>query len=48
MGVTVSFAHSWVTGGLVPLPDISCDASPSARCWADTAIMRIEPQVFEP
>ena len=48
MGVTVTFAHDWVTGGIVPLPDVSCDATPGSGCWEDTAIMRIEPQVFEP
>jgi hypothetical protein len=44
----VTFAHEWVTGGLVPLPNVACDGTPGAGCWADTAIMRIEPQVFEP
>jgi hypothetical protein len=48
MGLTVTFAHQWVTGGIVPLPDVSCDARPGSRCWHDTAIMRIEPQIFEP
>ena len=48
MGVRVTFAHTWVTGGIVPLPNVSCDATPGSTCWRDTAIMRIEPQVFEP
>jgi hypothetical protein len=48
LGVRITFAHEWVTGGLVPLPNVDCDGSPGAGCWADTAIMRIEPQVFEP
>ena len=48
MGVQLTFAHTWVTGGIVPLPNVDCDGSPGSRCWADLAIMRIEPQVFEP
>ena len=48
MGVQLTFSHTWVTGGIVPLPNVDCDGSPGSRCWADLAIMRIEPQVFEP
>lgn len=46
MGLRVTFAHEWVTGGLVPLPNVSCDGTPGSACWADTAIMRLEPQRF--
>jgi hypothetical protein len=46
MGVRVTFAHQWVTGFL-PLPNIDCDGSAGSDCWADTAVMRLEPQVFE-
>ena len=46
MGVKVTFAHQWATQFL-PLPDVSCDGSAGTTCWADTAIMRLEPQVFE-
>jgi Flp pilus assembly pilin Flp len=46
MGVKVTFAHEWVTGGLVPLPNVACDGTPGAECWADVAIMRLEPQRF--
>ena len=48
MGVTVTFAHNWVTGGIVPLPNVQCDGTPGAGCWEDTGIMRLEPQIFEP
>ena len=49
MGVRLTFGHTWVTGGIVPLPDVRCSAAvPSSGCWEDTAIMRLEPQVFEP
>ena len=48
LGVQVTYAHAWVTGGLIPLPLVTCDATPGSRCWADTALMRFEPQVFEP
>ncbi len=48
MGVRLTFAHTWVTGGIVPLPNVSCDATPGSSCWQDTAIMRLEPQVFSP
>jgi len=47
MGVRISYAHDWVTGRLIPLPNVDCDGSPGAGCWADTAIMRLEPQQFE-
>jgi Flp pilus assembly pilin Flp len=46
MGVRVTFAHDWVTGGLVPLPNVDCDGTPGAGCWEDVAIMRLEPQRF--
>ena len=46
VGVRVTFAHQWMTGGLVPLPNVDCTA-PFDNCWADTAILRLEPQVFE-
>ena len=42
LGVRVYFSHEWMTGA-VPVLDVSC-ALPPAGCWADTAIMRIEPQ----
>ena len=47
MGVEVVFAHEWVTGGLVPLPDVSCTGAAGSGCWHDTAVMRLEPLVFE-
>lgn len=47
MGVEVTFGHEWITGGLVPLPNVKCDGSPGAGCWANTALMRLEPQIFE-
>ena len=47
MGVRLTFAHDWITGGIVPLPNVSCTA-PFTNCWVDTAVMRLEPQVFEP
>ena len=46
MGVRVTFAHDWVTGGLVPLPNVDCDGLPGSGCWEDVAIMRLEPQRF--
>ena len=46
VGVRVTFAHQWLTGGIVPLPNVDC-TSPYTNCWADTAILRLEPQVFE-
>jgi len=45
MGVRIIFAHEWITGGLVPLPDVSCSVIPS-NCWQDTAVMRLEPLKF--
>ncbi len=45
MGVSVVFSHDWITGGLVPLPNVSC-ASPPGDCWVDTTTMRMEPQQF--
>ena len=46
VAVRVTYAHEWVTGGIVPLPNYDCP-SPGVRCWADTAVIRLEPQVFE-
>lgn len=48
LGVRVTFAHDWITGGIVPLPNVACDGTPGAGCWADTAVMRLEPQTFAP
>lgn len=50
VAVVVHFSHEWVTGAIVPLPDVSCDpvAVPGSICWQDTAILRLEPQVFAP
>ena len=45
MGVRVTFAHDWVTGGLVPLPDVDCTNIPN-NCWIDTAVLRLEPLKF--
>lgn len=47
IGVRVEFAHTWMSSGLLPLPNIDCDGTPGAGCWYDTAIQRLEPQVFE-
>lgn len=47
VGVRVQFAHDWITDGLLPLPNVDCDGTPGAACWYDTAIQRLEPQVFE-
>jgi hypothetical protein len=47
VGVRVTFAHTWMTGGLVPLPNVDCTGPGFSNCWADTAILRFEPQVFE-
>ena len=44
VGVRITFAHNWVIGGLVPLPNVDCDGSPGAGCWTDVTIMRLEPQ----
>jgi len=45
MGVRIIFSHDWLTGGLVPLPDVACTNIPS-DCWVDTAVMRLEPLKF--
>jgi hypothetical protein len=45
MGVDVVFSHEWITGGLVPLPDVAC-TSPPSNCWVDRTTMRMEPQQF--
>jgi TadE-like protein len=45
MGVSIVFSHQWITGGLVPLPDVSCTSAPS-NCWVDTTTMRMEPLQF--
>lgn len=45
MGVSIVFSHDWITGGLVPLPDVDC-ASPPGDCWVDTTTMRMEPLQF--
>ena len=42
LGVRVYFSHEWITGA-VPVLDVTC-ALPPVGCWADTAVMRIEPQ----
>lgn len=47
LGIRVQFAHSWITSGLLPLPNVDCDGTPGATCWYDTAVQRLEPQVFE-
>jgi hypothetical protein len=44
--VRVTFSHDWVTGAIVPLPDVSC--TNPGNCWQDTAILRLEPKVFAP
>ncbi len=44
LGVRVYFSHTWITGGF-PIGDVSCTVAPT-NCWADTAIMRLEPQQF--
>ena len=46
LGVELGYAHEWLTDFL-PLSDVTCTA-PGTNCWTNTAIMRIEPQVFEP
>ncbi len=45
MGVSIVFSHDWITGGLVPLPDVAC-TSPPNNCWVDTTTMRMEPLQF--
>lgn len=44
VGVTVLFAHDWVTG-VLPIPDLVCTPM-GANCWADSALFRLEPQNF--
>ena len=44
--VRVIFSHEWLTGSIVPLPDVSCVTGND--CWEDTAILRLEPKVFAP
>jgi len=50
IGVRIVYAHNWITGGLVPLPDSNCDnaALPAAptNCWTEQSIMRLEPLQF--
>jgi Flp pilus assembly protein TadG len=47
LGVKVVYGHTWITGGIVPLPNVQCDnGTPPTNCWADTALMRMEPQQF--
>jgi hypothetical protein len=46
-GVRITFGHDWITGGLVPLPDVACDGGwPPTNCWFDDSVMRMEPQTF--
>ena len=45
MGVDIVFSHVWITGGLLPLPDVDC-TSPPGNCWVDRTTMRMEPQQF--
>jgi len=45
IGLELGYAHEWLTDFL-PLADVSCTA-PGVNCWTNTAIMRIEPQIFE-
>jgi hypothetical protein len=45
MGVDIVFSHEWVTGGIVPLPEVDC-TSPPGDCWVDRTTMRMEPQQF--
>ncbi len=45
LGLEIGYAHDWLTDFL-PLQDVSC-TSPGVNCWSNTAIMRIEPQIFE-
>ncbi|MFV1962291.1 MAG: TadE/TadG family type IV pilus assembly protein [Acidimicrobiia bacterium] len=44
VGVTVLFSHDWITG-VLPMPDVTCEAD-GTKCWADTALFRLEPQNF--
>ena len=45
LGLNIGYAHDWITDFL-PLSDVTC-LSPGVNCWTNTAIMRIEPQIFE-
>jgi len=45
VGITVLFAHDWITG-ILPIGDVSCTDSDGSDCWADTALFRLEPQNF--
>ncbi|NND03155.1 MAG: pilus assembly protein [Acidimicrobiia bacterium] len=45
LGLRLGYAHTWLTDFL-PLQDVSC-ITPGVNCWTNTAIMRIEPQIFE-
>ena len=44
IGVTVLFAHDWVTN-VLPVSDVVCDEF-GDNCWSDTALFRLEPQNF--
>ncbi len=46
LGLRLGYAHDWVSGFL-PMSDVTC-ASPGVNCWIESALMRIEPQVFAP
>ena len=46
LGLQLGYAHNWVSGFL-PMNDVTC-ASPGVNCWIESALMRIEPQVFAP
>ena len=46
LGLELGFAHNWLTDFL-PMNDVTC-VTPAADCWVETALMRIEPQVFAP
>ncbi|HEX9853901.1 MAG TPA: TadE/TadG family type IV pilus assembly protein [Acidimicrobiia bacterium] len=48
LGVRTTFSHNWITGGLIPLPNVDCTGAPGTSCWVDIALFRQEPQVFEP
>lgn len=47
LGVEVAFTHEWLTGGIVPLPKVTCDSTPGSVCWADSAVMRLEPKNYQ-
>lgn len=46
LGLRLGFAHNWMTDFL-PMGDVTCP-SPGVNCWTESALMRIEPQVFAP